>query len=84
MSSKVHNYYEHLVFDALERRLKEKALSVSEVEFEDISCIALNRLPARYVRYAIDTTFYATPDDLHQMETMVDNAIEYAISFVMK
>jgi len=84
MSDKVQNYYETLVFDELERQVKDKGLQIDEDQFSDMSCVALNRLPARYVRYAIDTTFYATPGDLQEMEDNVKNAVNHAISFIME
>jgi len=84
MSDKVQNYYETLVFDELERQLKNKGFQIDEDQFSDMSCVALNRLPARYVRYAIDTTFYATPGDLQEMEDNVKNAVNHAINFIME
>jgi len=84
MSDKVQNYYETLVFDELERQLEKKGIQINENQFSDMSCVALNRLPARYVRYAIDTTFYATPGDLQEMEDNVKNAVNHAISFIME
>ena len=84
MSDKVQNYYETLVFDELERQLKNKGIQIDEDQFSDMSCVALNRLPARYVRYAIDTTFYATPGDLQEMEDNVKNAVSHAINFIME
>ena len=82
MSEKVQNYYETLVFDELERQLTENKIQYDDDTFSDMSCIALNRLPARYVRFAIDTTFYATPKDLQEMEENVNNAVKHAIKFI--
>jgi len=84
MSDKVQNYYEALVFDELERQLEIKGIQIDEDQFSDMSCVALNRLPARYVRYAIDTTFYATPGDLQEMEENVKNAVNHAINFILE
>ena len=82
MSERVQNYYETLVFDELERQLKKTKTGYTNDTFSDMSCIALNRLPARYVRYAIDTTFYATPSDLQKMEENVHEAVKFAINFI--
>lgn len=84
MSDRVINYYEALVFEELERQLNDKSLEVDEDAFSDMCCIALNQLPARYVRHAIDTTFYSTPEELQKMEDNVKNAIEHAIGFILK
>jgi len=82
MSDKVQNYYEALVFNELERQLEIKGIQIDENQFSDMSCVALNRLPSRYVRYAIDTTFYATPGDLQEMEDNVKDAVAHAIEFI--
>ena len=84
MSEKVQNYYETLVFDELERQLTINKVTYDDDTFSDMSCIALNRLPARYVRFAIDTTFYATPSDLQEMEENVNSAVKYAITFIVE
>lgn len=83
MSGKVHNYYEKLVFDSLDRMLAEKGHDVDEALFEDMACIALNNLPARYVRFDIDTTFYLTPKELQQIEANVSQAVNNAIDFIL-
>lgn len=84
MSEKVLNYYEALVFDELERQLLENDIKHDENMFLDMCCIALNRLPARYVRHAIDTTFYATPNDSQEMEDNVLHAVKHAIKFILE
>ena len=79
MNGKVHNYYESRVFDEIHRKLAELRLSATEGEFDDIACIALNKLPPRYVRFDIDTTFYSTPEEIQMMDVAIKNAVELAI-----
>lgn len=83
MNGKVHNYFETRVFDELDRRLLDDQLDVNEDQFDDMACIALNQLPPRYVRFDIDTTFYATPEEIRSMQQSVENAVQVAIKKVL-
>lgn len=83
MNGKVHNYYESRVFDEIERRIESDRLELDQDQFDDAACIALNQLPPRYVRFDIDTTFYASPEEIHQMTVAVQNAVTYAIQKVL-
>lgn len=83
MTARVHNYYEKLVFDCLSSSLTKRKLSIDADLFDDIACIALNKLQPRYVRYDIDTTFYLSPDELEKIEKAVDNAVHYAIDYIL-
>lgn len=76
----VHNYYEHLVIAQL--------LSVSEraskdPEFlADVSCVALNRLPPRYVRHDVDMTFFLSPTELKEIDDKIAKAVKEALEYV--
>ena len=83
MNGKVHNYYEAKVFDELDRLIERNNLSLDQDQYDDIACIALNQLPPRYVRFDIDTTFYATPEELQTMQTSVEKAIDYATNKIL-
>ena len=76
----VHNYYEQMVFDQL---LRASDRAKSDQEFmADVACVALNRLPSRYVRHDVDMTFFLTPDDLENMIQKVNEAVNSAIEYV--
>ncbi len=76
----VHNYYEQMVFDQL---LRASDRAKSDQEFmADVACVALNRLPSRYVRHDVDMTFFLTPDDLENMIKKVSEAVNTAIEYV--
>ena len=83
MNGKVHNYYESRVFDEIHRQLTDLKKSVTEDDFDDMACLALNKLPPRYVRFDIDTTFYSTPEEIQMMDVTVKNAVELAIKKVL-
>ncbi|SMF58013.1 Late competence development protein ComFB [Alteromonadaceae bacterium Bs31] len=76
----VHNYYEHLVIAQL-KRASERALN--DMEFmADVSCVALNRLPPRYVRHDVDMTFFLSPTEMDEMDDKVAHAVKDALEYV--
>jgi len=77
----VHNYYEHAVFEAVAR------LSGSYPEFDsgmlaDVACMALNRLPARYVRHDVDMMFYLSEQERASIEEALHDALAFAFTYV--
>lgn len=77
----VHNYYERLVFEGV------AGLSEAHPEFTsdmlvDVACVALNRLPARYVRHDVDLMFYLTEHERHAIEHAINEALVFAFLFV--
>lgn len=80
----LHNYYETLVFNEITRNLKKQKLKVNDDFIEDVACVALNRLPARYVRHHVDLAFYLTADEHKLIDESVKNAVADAINFVDK
>ena len=78
----IHNYYEKLVLQQIESELKDTHLADIPGALEDIACLALNQLPARYVRHAIDTAFYLSIPEQQDMLKMVVEAVEKAASYV--
>lgn len=74
----VHNYYERLVLDALER--DPVTAAYSQDLLADLLCLALNRLPARYVRHDVDTAFYLTQEERVAMHTRINQAVQDAIA----
>jgi len=59
-------------------------IKIGKDEFIDISCVALNKLPAKSVRFTIDTTFYSTPEELRKMSEDVSNVVKYASNFILE
>lgn len=77
--SNIHNYYEKLVFSEITRN---DAVQADENFIEDVACVALNHLPARYVRHDIDMAFYLTSDERRNIQADVEKAVRDAIKFV--
>ena len=80
----IHNHYEKLVFDEVLAHQEKKGISFDEGMLEDVVCVALNHLPARYVRHSIDFAFYLTVPEREQMDTQVRNAVKAAFELVTK
>ena len=79
----VHNYYERLVFEEVVRRAADRT-DLSADMLADMCCVALNRLPARYVRHDVDMMFYLTEHERHAIEQAMDEALDFAFSFVVE
>lgn len=78
----VHNYYERLVAESL---LKQDPRASEDCDFmDDVSCVALNHLPPRYIRHDVDMSFYLSPIELDEITEKVHKAVEQALDFVKK
>ena len=77
----VHNYYERLVFEEVVRRSAQYPKFTADM-LVDVACVALNRLPARYVRHDVDLMFYLTEHERHAIELSMEAAMDYAFAFV--
>ena len=78
----IHNYYERLVLDEVVRRARDLPNATADM-VADMACVALNRLPARYVRHDVDLVFYLTEAERHQSETALAAALDYAERLVL-
>ncbi len=74
----IHNYFERLVIEALDSR----DLDVDADTYADIACVALNALPARYIRHDVDMAYFTTPVEYVALRKQVDLAIDAAIKRV--
>lgn len=77
----VHNYFERLVFEEVARRAAEHPSFTHEM-LSDVACVALNRIPARYVRHDVDLVFYLTEQERHTIETVMTQALDDAFAYV--
>jgi hypothetical protein len=81
--SSVRNHNEFAVFDAVIAALPQyPVLAEREDLIADVACVALNRLPSRYIRHAVDLAFYQTDRERHDADRAVQAAVEYAFGFV--
>ena len=79
----VHNYYERLVFEEIARLApaQENQGFTGEM-LADVACLALNRLPSRYVRHDVDMMFYLAEPERQAMEQALGEVLAFAFSFV--
>ena len=77
----VHNYFERLVFEEVARFANAHPTFDADM-LADVACVALSRLPARYVRHDVDMMFYLTEPERHAINQSLNEALTYAFSFV--
>jgi hypothetical protein len=78
----VHNYNERLIFELISDSA-DRFPTLSDPELlADVACVALNRMPPRYVCHDVDMSSYMSSDDRAKSEAAVKAAVEFAFSFV--
>ena len=75
----VFNYNKQLVCDLLASSDYD---DLSSEDKDDIACIALNHLPAKYISNQIDMSFYLNYDKKEQMGKIAEIAITEAIAYL--
>lgn len=48
----------------------------------DVACVALNRLPPRYIRHQVDYVFYLSESEREASNQALAEAVDYAFGFV--
>ena len=81
--SSLYNHHEREVFaKVMEVAPQYGHLDLSGDMLCDIACVALNRLPPRYIRHEVDFSFYLTERERLEIDTAIADAVAYAYSFV--
>lgn len=81
--SSVHNHLERQVFDAVTAMAEGYPGLHGDGELlADVACVALNRLPPRYIRNPVDFAFYLTDVERARMDRKVRLAVAQAFEFV--
>jgi hypothetical protein len=70
----IHNYYETLVVEHIMDTVAKEADSDQDF-LEDVACLALNQLPARYVRHDVDMAFFLTTREREKMQKNITEAV---------
>jgi hypothetical protein len=79
----VHNYCEQAVFRHVTVCVADFPQFAGDVEvLADIACVALNRLPPRYIRNDVDMNFFMSKEDRAKMDAAVDAAVTFAFRFI--
>ena len=81
--SSVHNHHERLVFEAVTAAAPGYPTLAQDHELlADVACVALNRLPPRYIRNAVDLSFYLTGQERTKNDRAIRAAVAHAFEFV--
>jgi hypothetical protein len=81
----VHNYQEQRVFEVVTARAAGyPAFAAKPDLLEDVACVALNRLPPRYIRNSIDMSFFMSSQDRAKSEAAIEAAVAFAFDFVQR
>jgi hypothetical protein len=79
----VHNSNEEAVFTrVLDIAPQHANFAASPELLADVACVALNRLPPRYIRHKVDMDFYMSPEDRGRRDAAVSAAVDFAYGFV--
>ena len=84
MFATITNYYERLVFERLQTLLAEKEGEIDPEYLDDVACVALNRLPPRYVRHTVDLAFHMSDSEWEALLQQVDTVVTEAINFTRR
>ncbi|MFC3115119.1 late competence development ComFB family protein [Cellvibrio fontiphilus] len=77
----LHNYYERLVVQEVYDQ-SERVQQGDRDFLADVACVALNRLPPRYIRHDVDMTFFMSPQDMVEIANKVSQAVKDALHYV--
>jgi len=79
----IHNYYDQVVFRRVMACAADYPQFAHDVEvLADVACVALNRLPPRYIRNEVDMTFFMSNEDRAKIDAAVDAAVTFAFRFM--
>jgi hypothetical protein len=79
----VHNYFEQAVFRRVADSVAQFPDFADNAEMlADVACIALNRLPPKYIRNQVDMNFFMDSDVRAKNEAAVNVAVIFAFRFV--
>ncbi len=79
--SSLRNFYERQVLEAVVEAHPRYPM-LTEDQLADVACVALNRLPPRYIRHEVDLAFYLTEKERDDNEAALAEAVKYACEFV--
>jgi hypothetical protein len=81
--SSVRNHNERAVFTAVRDHAERYPGIANSAELlADVACVALNRLPPRYIRHEVDFVFYLSDRERVDSERHLLDAVDYAFGFV--
>jgi hypothetical protein len=81
--SPIRNHHEQAVYRAvIEIAPHFPGLNHRPELLVDVACVALNRLPPRYIRHEADFAFFVSDRERADTELAISEAVEYAFGFI--
>jgi hypothetical protein len=80
MAFEISNLYEQMVISEIRQRYGDSGMDQDAME--DLACVALNHLPAKYYRHGVDLVYYMSPEERVATEVRVTEAVQAAFEFV--
>ncbi len=81
--SSLYNHHEREVFAAVTAgSANYPGLVITNDLLCDVACVALNRLPPRYIRHEVDFSFYMTATERQEIDAAINEAVTFAFQFV--
>lgn len=81
LDTDIHNFYEHLVLKEIEKQGLGQHLSSPQLA--DLCCLALNQLPAHYIRHNVDMIYFTTEAERTEMEQKVVESLRLAYDQIL-
>jgi Late competence development protein ComFB len=79
----IQNHHEQAVFAAVLAGSPVYPTVAADADLlADVACVALNRLPARYIRHQVDYSFFLTESEAAANEIAIARAVKHAFEYV--
>jgi hypothetical protein len=79
----VRNHNEQAVYDAVLRTAHAyPGISHNSELLADVACVALNRMPPRYIRHEVDFAFYLSERERSETDRQLEECVDFAFGFV--
>lgn len=78
----IHNHHERAVLAAVQAGAARHPGIGDAEHLADVACVALNRLPPRYIRHEVDFAFYLSDKERAETDTAISEAVASAFEFV--
>ncbi|MDI4632118.1 late competence development ComFB family protein [Pelomonas sp. V22] len=80
--SSLYNHHEREVFATVLKLSPQFPQIDTNDLLVDVACVALNRLPPRYIRHEVDFSFYLTEPERLEIDSAINESVRYAFNFV--
>lgn len=77
----VHNHHERAVFETV-LAAHGRYPQIDKNLLPDVACVALNRLPVRYICHVADMAFYLSDKERVEIDRSIQDAVHHAFEFV--